>query len=377
MTEDKINNAQSPIRDFRIALLSDQDARRQTDRERDLRSLIISHGHAYPSIEKWYKSKVLPGVASKERVAFVGYLDRHPVASAIVRRGDHAKFCHLHLRDELRNHSLGELFFILMTVEVRQQAEEIHFTLPESLWESKRTFFESFGFGSVANAPVQYRLFDKELLCSASFDSVWKRALSIASTHDERCLINGLSLENGIIMSLRPENAERILRGNKRIEIRRRFSKRWNGYRVNFLSSSPVSALVGEARIRSVECDTPEIVWERFNLGIGVSWDEYKAYVSGADEVYAVLLEDVRPYVSPVPLTQLSYLVDVDLKAPQSYLQVKENSSWSDAVLLASALHGSFGGDGRTELGQPRYRRLNIRTVSRQLDLDLSSQHQP
>src|SRR5204863_9817154 len=104
----------------------------------------------------------------------LGLRDNIPVATAVVKRGENAKFCHLRLDECVRDQNLGELFFALMAAEVRQFASDVHFTLPESLWEEKRDFFQSFGFASASRATKQYRPFHDELSCSTPFQALWR-----------------------------------------------------------------------------------------------------------------------------------------------------------------------------------------------------------
>jgi hypothetical protein len=158
---------------FQIVRLAEGDVRCKTDHLADFEDLILSNQQMYPEIERWYKGKVLPGIKQDERVAFVGYLNEKPAVSAVVKKGNNAKFCHLRINEALRDSHLGEVFFSLMALEIRDLAKDIHFTLPESLWETKGQFFQSFGFRSAELAEAQYRLFYRELACSAAFPAVW------------------------------------------------------------------------------------------------------------------------------------------------------------------------------------------------------------
>src|SRR6185436_6003636 len=87
---------------FQVVRLEEGDVRSKTDHFTELKNLILAHEGMYPDIEKWFRSKVCPGVRSTERAAFVGYLDQKPVVSAVVKRGENAKFCHLHITQGLR-----------------------------------------------------------------------------------------------------------------------------------------------------------------------------------------------------------------------------------------------------------------------------------
>jgi predicted transcriptional regulator len=156
--------------------------------------------------------------------------------------------------------------------------------------------------------------------------------------------INGYSMGTSLLMSIKPQYAQKILAGEKLIEIRKKFSIRWVGARAALYSSRPMSALVGEATIRSVDCGTPNQIWAEFGTLIGCSPKEFKDYVGLANSVSAIELSDISPYREPVPLSQVEHLLDERLRPPQSYcdLRLNDGSVWGKAVSVASLLHGRF-----------------------------------
>src|SRR6185503_7723649 len=157
-------------------------------------------------IGKWLDGKVADGLRTGERTAFIGYLNDRPVASAVVKAGEEAKFCHLRLDDGIRDQNLGEVFFCLMAGETRRHhAKEVHFTLPESLWAEKFAFFGSFGFMTADRARTQYRLFEDELRCSAVFDDVWRAVLEKLPKLGCRFSIHGRAMQSALVMSIAPK----------------------------------------------------------------------------------------------------------------------------------------------------------------------------
>ena len=325
---------------FQIVRLAEGDVRCKSDHLANFEDLILANQRMYPEIERWYQSKVLPGIRQDERVAFVGYLDEKPAVSAVVKKGGDAKFCHLRIHEALRDTNLGEMFFSLMALEIKDLAKHIHFTLPESLWQEKGKFFQSFGFESAELAEDQYRLFDRELACSATFPVVWNSVLKKMPKLAHSYLCGGFASDNQLLMSVKPEFAERIMSRKKTVELRRKFSTRWIGHRINIYASAPVMSLMGEARIAGVVMNKPEIIWERFNEQIGCSRAEFDAYVAGTDEVYAIELEDVQAYRARLPLVQMSRWTGGNLIPPQSYVTLEKNKPWAKVVSIAAYLHG-------------------------------------
>lgn len=324
-------------REFKVVRISAKDAAGCSDHFTSLRELLLTNEVAYPSIDKWMKQKVVPGLVSGERIAFVGYENEKPVASAVVKRGKATKFCHLKVADDFQDLNLGEVFFALMAIEARVYAKEVHFTLPESLWQRRNQFFHSFGFLDARPAQIQYRLFERELKCSAPFAEVWSAAqLKFAKLSQ---IFGGGESEKQLLMSLKASYAERILNGQKTVEIRRRFADKWSGHRVGLYASAPVRSLVGEAKISAVASDHPSAIWEKFGAKIGGSKDEFDTYVEGASEIYAIVLEEVVSYTSRAPISQLSDFVGRDLVPPQSYCSLHAGDAWAQAISIVTMLN--------------------------------------
>ena len=313
-----------------------------SDHSRDFQELILANEPLYPGIRSWLQEKVLPGIASGQRMSYIGYLNERPVVSAVVKRAQESKICHIRIADELQKSHLGDVFFCLMGLDVMHVAKEIHFTLPESLWREKRLFFESFAFHDATKAGTQYRLFDMELRCTSSFSRFFAAALEKLPAIANSFLVEGQPLNEGLLMSLKPKYAEAVLAGTKSVEIRRRFSERWAGCHVSLYSSSPKKALVGQATIAKVEKAPPEDIWLRYGTQVACTKHEFDQYTADLGECFAIHLERTKPYsASFAPEYTLSAL-STSLRPPQSYCALKNNKGWSQAVSIATLLDASL-----------------------------------
>jgi len=328
--------------DLRIFKVHSDDVRRGTDRVRMLSELIKKHEVMYPNIDKWFRHKVLSGLKTKERTAYIGFRNEEPCVSAVVRRGDESKFCHLHIDEQFRNYHLGDLFFAMMAMDIRHCAKRVHFTLPESLWSEKKPFFQSFGFDEVIETKSQYRHSDKELRAGASFARVWEKTLEKLPI-----IINSLTkypddIFKGLVMSIKPEFVDKIECKEKVVEIRKKFNHKWKGCRVTVYSSSPMQAIHGYATIGDVIQGTPDDIWSQFNNRVGCSRKEFYEYTYKCSKIYAISLEDYEPYTVPLLLDQICHLLNRNLKPPQSHLSLEKNKTWTEAVSLAELLHSRF-----------------------------------
>jgi predicted transcriptional regulator len=336
------------MRDVTIMRLQPQDARSLSDGVQVLKALLLECNDYYPDIERWYSRSILPGIADQSRVACVGMIDARPVAAAIVKRGPSAKFCHLRLSTDIQEQRFGDMFFSLMAADVRAYAHTVHFTLPSSLWETRRCFFESFGFIDATVCQRQYRRGDEELYCCAPISRVWKSTLAKLPGLLDIFRSGSSDLLSSLVLSIKPRFARAILDRHKTVEIRRRFSERWTGSRVAIYASHPVSGLLGTARVKSVVKAHPATIWDRFGRYMGCSQSEYQGYVASADHVYALVLEDAKEFRNVIPIETLAGLSESELHPPQSYLIAKDQDrGWGRAVTIASAI-GSLSPKPRT-----------------------------
>lgn len=108
-----------PRHSVTIVEITSSDARTRSDKLKLLGDLILRSEPMYPGIDRWFKSKVVPGLASGERTALIAEVDGSPVASAVVKRGHRSKFCHLRIDESEQDRHLGELLFSLMAMHVR------------------------------------------------------------------------------------------------------------------------------------------------------------------------------------------------------------------------------------------------------------------
>lgn len=326
--------------EFHVVRLTEQDVVLRTDYLRLFGEQLEANEPMYPCITRWFREKVLPGLRDGSRAAYLGFEGEIPILTAVVKRGDNAKFCHLRIAREFQDLHLGEIFFCLMALEVRKSAQRIHFTLPESLWVQRREFFSGFNFREASRARTQYRLFEEELETEAQFWDVWRAARQRLPGLMHRFSVNDYSMSLRLLLAIKPEFGDRLLSGKKTIEIRRRFHGRWQGSRAALYSSSPDRALIGEATIGEVKSAPPDEIWEEYGDRIGCTREDFDSYTSSCGQVYAINICEVIPYASRIPVCQFEYLLEEELTPPQSHCEVHTNHSWGKAISIAALLHG-------------------------------------
>lgn len=113
------------------------------------------------------------------------------------------------------------------------------------------------------------------------------------------------SVPHSILLSVKPQYAEPIVKGLKRLEFRKKFSsKTTKNLKVYIYSSSPTKAIIGECKISKVlklELKELRILWDRS----GVDEGSFDSYFKNCNEGYAIFFDECQEYEKSVPLSFL------------------------------------------------------------------------
>jgi predicted transcriptional regulator len=317
------------------------DILKESAQFKSARELICKHEEKYPDIKKWFDKKVLPDIENQERALYVGFNNEIPIATAVVKKGEDSKFCHLHIDEEMRHQNIGDVFFILMSMFIKRYAKRVHFSLPEGLWEEKKIFFNSFGFNEIKKYKTQYRNGEEELTSSADFSLLWQNILIKLPTLINQFIPHPDSPLNGIVMSIHPNYSKQIMNGEKIIEIRKKFNAKWKNHIVTIYSSSPVKEIIGYAKIKNIVEDNPDAIWSKHSNELGCSKSEFDGYTKGAEKIYAIYLSDINKFHNNLSLNYLSNFFEKTIYPPQSYNSVKD-TEWKNIISVAEILHGRY-----------------------------------
>ncbi|MDM8520576.1 ASCH domain-containing protein [Anaerolineales bacterium HSG6] len=109
-----------------------------------------------------------------------------------------------------------------------------------------------------------------------------------------------------ILLSIRPKFAEQIFNGTKTVELRRvRPKKIGKGSLVFVYVSSPVQALMGGFRVKSVEEHPLSDIWELVKNEAGISKTEFDTYYHGNTTGVAIFIDEKWSLQKPVGLHNL------------------------------------------------------------------------
>lgn len=118
------------------------------------------------------------------------------------------------------------------------------------------------------------------------------------------------------LLSIKPEYAEAIFRGEKRFEFRRAIFRKPVDVVVVY-TTSPVSQVIGEFDIEEVISDTVEGLWGRTQRRAGIDRDRFFSYFAGRDTGYAIAIGSVRRYPQPLDLS-----ASFGIRPPQSFVYI-------------------------------------------------------
>lgn len=120
-----------------------------------------------------------------------------------------------------------------------------------------------------------------------------------------------------VLLSIKPEFADKIFNGTKRYEFRRAIFKREDVDRVLVYASSPVQRVIGEFEIETIITDNVEAVWKATKKFAGITYSYYHDYFSGRDVAYAIKVSTPKLYPRKKKLS--AYNIH---SAPQSFVYV-------------------------------------------------------
>jgi predicted transcriptional regulator len=127
--------------------------------------------------------------------------------------------------------------------------------------------------------------------------------------------------KRGVLVSIRPFYAAKILDGHKTVELRRKFPEVGAiGGMALIYSSSPVSAIVGCARIKRVLKLPVSRIWKEYGTVACISKGEFDAYFTGLRCGFVIFFEGVQPLKKQ--LKAIDLVAQFGIVPPQSYRYV-------------------------------------------------------
>lgn len=118
-----------------------------------------------------------------------------------------------------------------------------------------------------------------------------------------------------VLLSIKPEFAEKIFNGTKKYEFRKNIFKNKSVDKVVVYASSPVQCVIGEFEIETILNDDINRIWEQTHKDSGISEEFYRTYFAHKTNAYAIKIGKVTKFKKWKSLSD--YKINF---APQSFV---------------------------------------------------------
>ncbi len=123
---------------------------------------------------------------------------------------------------------------------------------------------------------------------------------------------------NDAIISIKPRHVEKILSGEKTVELRTRSISLPLGSRLWIYATLPVGKIELSAEVGFIETLSPKSVWSVYGDDICILKKEFNNYTSGRTLVTAIGLTNVQPLEKAICLETLR-TYEKDFQPPQFF----------------------------------------------------------
>jgi predicted transcriptional regulator len=133
------------------------------------------------------------------------------------------------------------------------------------------------------------------------------------------------------LISIKPKYVHRFLSGEKTIEIRRRRVNLAVGTRLWIYSTMPEGSISAVGVIKAVDVSTCEDIWAKYSSQMGITYDEFCAYVYGAKEISAINIDNIKRVFPAPTLANLRRNMG-QFYPPQFFVKINKNNKLWDAL---------------------------------------------
>jgi predicted transcriptional regulator len=105
-----------------------------------------------------------------------------------------------------------------------------------------------------------------------------------------------------VLLAIKPEFAEKIFNGTKKVEFRRCILKSDKISSIIVYASSPVQKIIGEFEIDEVLKGSPEYLWCETSKDAGISKSYFDKYFGDKVTGYAIRIKSYKKYRYPLCL---------------------------------------------------------------------------
>lgn len=135
-----------------------------------------------------------------------------------------------------------------------------------------------------------------------------------------------------ILLSIKPQFADKIFSGTKRYEFRKAVHKNPNVTTVVVYATKPVGKVIGEFTVSSVHNDSPARLWRRTKTHSGITRQFFNQYFQGRESCFAIEIGSTTLYENPIDIRE----VIPNGYPPQSFVYIRKPVRVSAGLAAAS-----------------------------------------
>lgn len=100
-------------------------------------------------------------------------------------------------------------------------------------------------------------------------------------------------MHTSVLLSIKPQYVDAIIRGEKKYEFRKQIFKSKNISKVYIYSSSPVQKIVGYFELKNVFSGHPKDIWQKCAKLGGINKDDFFKYYEGKEYGYSLGIDNL------------------------------------------------------------------------------------
>ena len=135
-----------------------------------------------------------------------------------------------------------------------------------------------------------------------------------------------------LFISVKPEFADKLIKKQKTIELRKTKPNVEIGDIIIIYASSPKQSIVGLGIIKKIIITTPELMWKSFSSKLGIDKVRFDRYYSGYQNAIGIEVDKVNE-VQPIHLKDLQ-TIDPQFHPPQIYRYISNMNKSTQIVDL-------------------------------------------
>lgn len=123
-----------------------------------------------------------------------------------------------------------------------------------------------------------------------------------------------------VLLSIKPQYAEKIFKGKKKYEYRRSLFKREDIDTIIVYATKPVGKVMGEFKIDRIIKEHPVELWNQTKGYAGILKKDYMEYFKERDKAFAIGIKSIQLYDQPLELKDINPNIKY---APQSFMYIE------------------------------------------------------